>query len=203
MRALESLDRSKVRTLGITTVSAASLWFKAREYKRAQAVAGQGLAATSMPAFAIDQLQSLLQTIWNEEARAKSGLQFIEGEVLVSVSGGEVVTGGAPVDGKDSSIGGIVPSRCSTAAKAQGADMNIYQPVQRSQWTAGRWQIGDGPDAHELTSGDVIEFCTNVYSRLGRVEHNEHGYIVIPDDGEPAVLMVDVREARYLGSGRL
>jgi hypothetical protein len=35
-RALHALEPSKVRTLGITAVSAASLWFKAREYQRAE-----------------------------------------------------------------------------------------------------------------------------------------------------------------------
>lgn len=80
---------------------------------------------------------------------------------------------------------------------------NTYQTVQASQWTRGRWQIGDGPDAHELTSGDMIEFVTNVHARRGRIEHDERGYVVIPDDGAAAVLMVDVREARYIQSGRL
>ena len=32
-RALNELDRSKTRTLGITVVSASSLWFKAKELK--------------------------------------------------------------------------------------------------------------------------------------------------------------------------
>lgn len=96
--ALELLDPSKNRTLGITTVSAASLWFKAREYEQAQIVAHKGLAMNSLPPFAIDQLQKLLQAIWNEEALAKAGVKFVRGEVLVSVSGGEVVTGGAPLD---------------------------------------------------------------------------------------------------------
>lgn len=73
------------------------------------------------------------------------------------------------------------------------------QPLHASRWTRGRWQIGDSPDAHELTSGDVIEFITNVYIRPGRVEHDERGYIVIPDDGTQAVLMVNVREAAFIG----
>lgn len=62
MLALHELDASKKKTVGITTVSAASLWFKAHEFQQAQIIAYQGLAG-SLPAFAVNQLQSLLQTI--------------------------------------------------------------------------------------------------------------------------------------------
>jgi hypothetical protein len=51
-----------------------------------------------LPSFAIEQLHTLLQNIWIEEARQAAGIGFVDGEVLVSVSGGEVVLGGAPLD---------------------------------------------------------------------------------------------------------
>ena len=50
------------------------------------------------PACQKRSLKQILQTIWSEELRANSGVQFTKGEVLVSVSGGEVVYGGAPLD---------------------------------------------------------------------------------------------------------
>jgi hypothetical protein len=96
--ALSALDTSKTRTLGITAVSAASLWYKAREFPQAELVAHQWLASGSLPAFAVEQLQSLLQTVWLERARQQSGVTFVEGEILVSVSGGDIVPGGAPLD---------------------------------------------------------------------------------------------------------
>lgn len=95
--ALTKLDTSKVRTLGITTVSAASLWFKAHNLRQAERVAFQWLATDFLPDFAIDQLQTILQSIWNEKIYQQSGIEFMKGEVLVSVGGGEVVTGGAPL----------------------------------------------------------------------------------------------------------
>jgi hypothetical protein len=95
VRALESLDHSKVRTLGVTAVSAVSLWFKAQKYEQAQVVAFKWLGKGILPPFAIDALRDLLQAIWNEEARREVGVEFAKGEVLVSVSGGEVVRGGA------------------------------------------------------------------------------------------------------------
>jgi hypothetical protein len=96
--ALGELDRSKKKTLGITLVSAASLWYKAQDFRQAERIAYQGLSDESLPSFAVKQLQSLLQTLWSEEARRRAGVDFTEGEVLVSVSGGQVVIGGAPLE---------------------------------------------------------------------------------------------------------
>ena len=96
--AINFIDPSKVRTLGITAVSAASLWYKAGEYQQSQIVIYRALATGTLPLFAVDELQGLLQSIWYEETLRKSGVQFTPGEVLVSVSGGEIVTGGAPLD---------------------------------------------------------------------------------------------------------
>lgn len=79
-------------------MSAASLWYKAHDPKMAQQVAYQSLSSEILPAFASQQLRQLLQTIWSDEIRANSGVEFTKGEVLVSVSGGDVVYGGAPLD---------------------------------------------------------------------------------------------------------
>lgn len=96
--ALSTLDLSKTRTLGITAVSAASLWFKAGEFRQVERIACQWLATDSLPGFAISQLQAILQTAWNKILFLRSGVEFVKGEVLVSVSGGKIVTGAAPLD---------------------------------------------------------------------------------------------------------
>jgi hypothetical protein len=96
--ALMDVDIFKVRTLGITAVSAVALWFKAREFAEAQQLAHRILGEADLPAFAKEQLQVLLQTIWSEEVRQKSDTKFTEGAVLVSVGGGQILTGGAPLD---------------------------------------------------------------------------------------------------------
>lgn len=98
VNALDNLDPSKTRTIGITAVSAASLYFKAQEFLQARKIAHKLLATDLLPAFAIEELEDLLQVIRYEESRIKSGVQFIEGEVLVSVKGGEVLYGAAPLD---------------------------------------------------------------------------------------------------------
>ncbi|NJN20742.1 MAG: hypothetical protein HC812_05565 [Leptolyngbya sp. RL_3_1] len=96
--ALDNLDISKTRTIGITAVSAASLYYRAKEFALAKRIAHKWLATEFLPPFAIDELEDLLQVIRYEESRAKSGIQFIEGEVLVSVSGGEILYGAAPLE---------------------------------------------------------------------------------------------------------
>ena len=66
--AIADLDRSKLRTLGISAVSAASLHYKANELARAEAVAIRCLGFEELPPFAKDQLRLLLQSIWSEQA---------------------------------------------------------------------------------------------------------------------------------------
>ena len=70
MQALNQVELHKRRTLGITAVSAVSLYYKAGEFRKAEQIAYKWLAVDSLPDFAIDQLQTILQTIWTEK-RAK------------------------------------------------------------------------------------------------------------------------------------
>jgi len=106
-QALVAIGPSKPRTLGITAVSAVALWFRARRFSEAQKLAYQVLATEVVPAFAAKQLQGLLQAIWSEEVRERAGFNFSQGELLVSVSGGQSVTGGAPLDLVVSKVEGI------------------------------------------------------------------------------------------------
>lgn len=96
--AFDSVNPQKQRTLGVTLVSAVSLFYKAHEFEKAENLAFFHIANTSLPLFAKDQLRDLIQTIWNEKEFEKTNVEFTKGEVLVSVSGGDVVTGGAPLE---------------------------------------------------------------------------------------------------------
>jgi hypothetical protein len=88
----------KPRTFGVTAVSAAALLYKAEQQQEAEQFAHSMLCQAGLPAFAIDQLREILQSIWNEQAQALAGVRFVPGQVTVSVDGGEVVKGGAPLD---------------------------------------------------------------------------------------------------------
>jgi hypothetical protein len=78
VKALENLDPSKTRTIGITVVSAASLYYKAQEFLQAKRISHKWLATDLLPPFAIDELEELLQVIHYEESRAKSGIKLQE-----------------------------------------------------------------------------------------------------------------------------
>jgi|GEM_PF-2156026 len=66
VRALAGVDRSKTRTLGVTAVSAAALYYKAGEHEAAKKIAQQWLDDHSLPVFASEQLRNILQTIAND-----------------------------------------------------------------------------------------------------------------------------------------
>lgn len=97
-KALDQLDATKERTRGITAVSAVALWFKAGDYAAAEQLAHAMLADPSIPNFAREDLRNLVQAIWTESSKLKAGVAFVPGQVMVSVRGGEVITGGAPLD---------------------------------------------------------------------------------------------------------
>lgn len=97
-RAASDLDRSKRRTLGISVVSAVALHYKSEDFCQAQSVAYHWLAAGLLPEFAVRQLRFLLETMWAEEGRDLTGVQFAARRLLVSAQGGEVLPGGARLD---------------------------------------------------------------------------------------------------------
>lgn len=63
LETLEALGQSKSRTLGITVVSAVTLWFKVQEFGQAKRLAYRWLATESLPAFAVSELEALLREI--------------------------------------------------------------------------------------------------------------------------------------------
>jgi hypothetical protein len=97
-RALQYVASDKPRTLGITAVSAVSLWYKAGKLEAAAELAHSASTIRNLPAFALNELRGLLQSIWNQQAQEEAGITFAPGQVIVSVKGGEVVAGGAPLD---------------------------------------------------------------------------------------------------------
>jgi hypothetical protein len=98
VHALFDLTPEKTRTLGVTVVSAVALWFRAKEYRAARKLAHHWLATDQLPEFAEDELQILLQAIWSASSQETAGVEFVEGDVIVAVKGGEIVFGGAPLD---------------------------------------------------------------------------------------------------------
>lgn len=98
LQALGDLDESKIRTLSITAVSAVSLLFKAQQFKESQMIAHQWLGKGILLPFAVNQLSELVQSNRTEQMLREASVKFTRGEVFISVRGGEVVFGGAPLE---------------------------------------------------------------------------------------------------------
>jgi hypothetical protein len=96
--ALDHVAGNKARTLGITAVSAIALWYKGHELSQAEKLAHRYLGAGDLPEFAQAQIRELLTLIWTTRSAEATGVRFVPGDVLVSVKGGDVVYGGAPLD---------------------------------------------------------------------------------------------------------
>jgi hypothetical protein len=96
--ALAHVGPEKQRTRGITAVSAVALWYKAHELSQAEQLAHRCLGGGELPEFARSQIRDLLTLIWATKSAEATGVRFVPGDVLVSVKGGNVVYGGAPLD---------------------------------------------------------------------------------------------------------
>lgn len=96
--AFGQLTPDKRRTRGITAVSAVALWYKGREYLLCERLAYRYLAEDSLPTFAVAQLRELLYSVWTTQGAENAGIRFVPGDVLVSIKGGQIVHGGAPLD---------------------------------------------------------------------------------------------------------
>lgn len=92
--ALQEVEPSKPRTYGITAVSAASLYFKASQWESAKTLAHRCLGSGRLPDFASQQMDELLDAIKLEQLAIRPN----SSSMLVSMSGGVIVSGGAPMN---------------------------------------------------------------------------------------------------------
>ena len=195
-QALDALDLSKARTYGITAVSAASLHFKAGQLDGAERIALASMAFDQLPAFARHQLQHIMQVIWAEQKRQASGLRFAPGQLMVSVSGGQVVTGGAPLQLILDKIKTIESMYCrsaeflsDTAFRARGAPSKrirencqpwlIQAPLGSYQFAVAIQQ-GDNEDMFGPPGEVVADFLFSIL-RLGSDGSDEDFSGVVPD----------------------
>lgn len=93
-RALREIAPEKLRTYGVTAVSAVALRFKAAEFSEAKVLSYHCLASERLPEFASRQIEDMLQSIKTEQAR----IPLNDSQILVSLKGGEILYGGAPLD---------------------------------------------------------------------------------------------------------
>lgn len=151
-QALLEVDHNKSRTLGITAVSAASLWFKARAFKKAAQLCYLMLSRGDMPDFAATQLQSLIQAIWIEESKQEADVAFLPGQVNFSIKGGEVVVGGAPMDLIVDKVKAIQSIFYRTIEESQGMELRKRGDPKREVQDACRaWLFQMPPGSYQFS----------------------------------------------------
>lgn len=97
-KAFEKIPQDKTRTRSILGVSLASLLYKARELEAAERELYKLLTLEGLTTAAHRQLRDLLEVVWDEKALLDSGFQYGEGELLISLRGGEIGSGTAPLE---------------------------------------------------------------------------------------------------------
>jgi hypothetical protein len=145
--ALDEVGNNKPRTKGITVVSAVALWYKGHDFTRAEGLAHSCLAEGGLPEFAREQLRELLSLLWTAEAAERSGVRFMRGDVLVSVQGGEVIHGGAPLDLIVSRVEGI------KAVLYRTVEMLLGRPLRKHGGPAGDIQEMFSPWLFQAPAG--------------------------------------------------
>ena len=151
-QALLEIDPGKVRTLGITAVSAASLWFKSGAFKKAAQLCYLMLGRGDMPDFASAQLQALVQAIWIEESKQEANVAFLPGQVNFSIKGGEVVVGGAPLDLVVDKVKGIQSILHRTIEESQGMPLRRRGDPKREVQDACRaWLFQMPPGSYQFS----------------------------------------------------
>lgn len=150
-QALLAIDPGKPRTLGITAVSAASLWFKAGAFKKSAQLCHLMLSG-DMPDFASAQLQALVQAIWIEESKQEAEVAFLPGQVNFSIKGGEVVVGGAPLDLIVDKVKGIQSILHRTIEESQGMPLRRRGDPRREVQDACRaWLFQLPPGSYQFS----------------------------------------------------
>ncbi|MGH9759875.1 MAG: hypothetical protein ACREAC_03425 [Blastocatellia bacterium] len=79
--ALAALDPAKTRTLGVTAVSAISLYYKAADHNAALDLGRQCLANGHLPPFAREQIQTVLDLV-DSEQRASSKRSAMDSDAV-------------------------------------------------------------------------------------------------------------------------
>lgn len=202
--AFDALDLNKTRTRGVTAVSAVALFYKAQEYVQAERLAYR-LLAGDLPSFASEQLRNLLQIIWASDSAHRAGIAFVTGDVLVSVKGGHVIHGGAPLDLIVRRVEGIqavlfrtVEMLLNRPFRRRGEPDSQLQTMFRPwlfQVPAGSYQFAvrmQEPEQMDLWEADrpKLEAITRTFFSVLRAS------AVSPDSELPAV----VPDAEYRGA---
>lgn len=151
-QAFAALDANRPRTLGIIGVSAAALYFKAGDFDKAERFALIAMAREGLPPFAKFQLREILQDTWIDRDKAKASVDFLPGQVVVSVSGGKVIYGGAPLDLIVDKVKGVQAMFYRTIEHVTKEPLRKSgQPAQHIQQACRPWLFQAPPGSYQFS----------------------------------------------------
>lgn len=110
------------------------------------------LADPHIPEFAREEVRNLVQAIWTESSMKRAGVAFVPGQVMVSVKGGEVVTGGAPLDLIVDKIQTIQSMFYRTIEFVNGAShRRVGRPAKELQEACRPWLFQSAPGSYQFS----------------------------------------------------
>ena len=148
--------------------------YKSGRLEQAEAAAHRFFASASLPSFAVEQLRSLLQTIWNDHAQKEAGITLFSGQVVVSVKGKDIVTGGAPLDLILNKIQGIQSLFYRTAEYLKSVPLRRHGPPSK--------------ELQELCKPWLFQSVPGSYQFAVAIQKPEQRELFPKDDPEPEVL---------------
>ena len=150
--AVSKIPPGLARTLGILAVSAAALLCRAERYGEAEDFCIKVLNNTQLPSFAKFEVRQLLQDAWVEIDKAKSGVEFLPGQALVSIKGGSVVYGGAPLDLVVDKVKGIQSIFYRTIEFSRGDPLRTRgEPKQEIVESCRPWLFQAPPGSYQFS----------------------------------------------------
>jgi hypothetical protein len=133
-------------------VSAGSLWFKARSYEMTEAFCLRVLSTMRLNDYAQRELKQLLQAVWTEGSMRRAGISLLPGQVTVSVSGGEVVVGAAPLDLIVEKVQTIQAMFFRTVEMVKGVAFRVRGPARQDIQDAFRpWIFQAAPGSYQFS----------------------------------------------------
>lgn len=152
LQALALIPAAKERTRGIIAVSAAALWMKSEDFISAEKHCIKILSDCCLSDVFVEQIRAIVQSIWLSMAKLKSGITFYPGQVTVSIKGGEVITGGAPLDLVVEKVQTIQSIFYRTIEAAQGLPFRQKGgPSREVQEMCKPWLLQEPPGSYQFS----------------------------------------------------
>jgi hypothetical protein len=130
MKALALADQQAQgpRTWSILSLSYAALLYKAGELAKAESAIYRFLADERRTSRAREQLRELLEVVWEEQVVRGEGLRYSGEEIEVSLRGGKIGRGTAPLDTALDSIRGLHSLAYRVAEMEAGFELRRHGP---------------------------------------------------------------------------